>query len=982
MISRRALLLSASVGLLAVQSKDVLSWPVHGLPAVPTGRSLLNFGGVSTLGDNVVFKNLFKSVNWSNNNAAGHADANGYLIDNSFTPFTGNMQVPSTYTGKYKLQWTGTAPRLQFQGYPVTIYSGTSFVVGGASFVGNNIVFFGTNGLIEFDLSMLVTGAISGTGGAVRLTVPIATAHATDKIFVQNVGGVTGASGWFNYTVFDSTHIELTGSTFGGTYTSGGSVTFAPVAMVMQWQTTDAPSGYSNLILVRSSAPYTGDLAAVVGGVATDQFNDDYLSYIRTMNPLCLRFMDQAGINNSNYSRSTDPNPTAAISYATPQWPPRLWAHNNGSGVGVISGTNTLTCAGCDETTGSFVDGEKVQGVVTNATTSLAVTGASAGASNGTGGNYIRLQMADTSSLSNGQRVEVVGYNANLGQNINLFQNGSGVWTITVIDSTHIDLISSFGGTVSVFVNAWSAGGQVFIGTLNVAGRGPKLIIAPGGDRLMTAISANTPCTFIYDALLDGWMIYQSGLGAGSSAGLSLEMRVALCNKLNKHYWHNLPHLYATDATALTTLNSVATEVAYIRDNLNSNLRCYFEVYSNEVWNQSFVQAQWGFRRGACYGFTFTNYSYNALQFRLFAQQITTTWGARGGLHCVAAASYQGVTTAITQTYLFNGTDLNGTSFPLYASAGYLNYDTAPNRPIDLCSDISYAPYYQGAVLGLTGATTSGMTTKDVTDLTGAADNWAGTGGGTQADALTWIDNDTRQGTTKTNAIGSISGGNTFNVTAHGLTNGTQVVFTLAAGASLYAGLSLNTRYYVVGAATNSYQVSATFNGSSISISGGSGTVYCGALGTQTLLYGQVNSVVSFATVAASYSPTKGIICYEGAYQATTATAAQCTTLGISTSYGATSGSGTRVIGGTIWNLLIGWKISTTFKATVKKQFDDQVSAYAGTVPGWYTNGQANAGLSNDPWSILQTDLYGLPQTLLGQPLYFQSYDAMQQFNQ
>lgn len=69
-----------------------------------------------------------------------------------------------------------------------------------------------------------VSGAVSN-GGLVRLTVASnAILQTGDRVTVASVGGVTGASGPFTITVINSTTIDLQGSTFGGTYTSGGTV--------------------------------------------------------------------------------------------------------------------------------------------------------------------------------------------------------------------------------------------------------------------------------------------------------------------------------------------------------------------------------------------------------------------------------------------------------------------------------------------------------------------------------------------------------------------------------------------------------------------------------------------------------------------------------------------------------------------------------------------------------------------------------------
>jgi hypothetical protein len=67
-----------------------------------------------------------------------------------------------------------------------------------------------------------VTGAVSGTGSRIRLTV---TAHGFDtgqQVTVAAVGGVPAATGQWTVVVVTANTIELAGSTFSGGYTSGG----------------------------------------------------------------------------------------------------------------------------------------------------------------------------------------------------------------------------------------------------------------------------------------------------------------------------------------------------------------------------------------------------------------------------------------------------------------------------------------------------------------------------------------------------------------------------------------------------------------------------------------------------------------------------------------------------------------------------------------------------------------------------------------
>jgi hypothetical protein len=70
--------------------------------------------------------------------------------------------------------------------------------------------------------SFTVTGCVSN-GGLCRVTAVAHGLKENDDIYITAVGGVTGAEGNFRINVIDPNTFDLEGSTFGGTYTSGGS---------------------------------------------------------------------------------------------------------------------------------------------------------------------------------------------------------------------------------------------------------------------------------------------------------------------------------------------------------------------------------------------------------------------------------------------------------------------------------------------------------------------------------------------------------------------------------------------------------------------------------------------------------------------------------------------------------------------------------------------------------------------------------------
>lgn len=73
--------------------------------------------------------------------------------------------------------------------------------------------------------ALSVTGAANNGSGAIRLTVAsTATLSTGMTVTVKNVGGVSNATGKWSITVVSSTTLDLVGSTWSGTYTSGGTI--------------------------------------------------------------------------------------------------------------------------------------------------------------------------------------------------------------------------------------------------------------------------------------------------------------------------------------------------------------------------------------------------------------------------------------------------------------------------------------------------------------------------------------------------------------------------------------------------------------------------------------------------------------------------------------------------------------------------------------------------------------------------------------
>ena len=363
--------------------------------------------------------------------------------------------------------------------------------------------------------------------------------------------------------------------------------------------------------------------------------------------------------------------------------------------------------------------------------TGLAIT---AVANNGSG--KVRLTMPSTATLSTNQ---IVGVNS----------GWMGVYKITVIDSTHVDLATTYPfGASSDFVGhtEWTAspgftpvrnsGGTSFAylstATINVGSRGAKLIIGNGGVTVPTGGIATTGggadsgvSTWIYDAALDAVVMAPGGLYCPPP----VSSLAKLANACNKNIW------YPTGV--LSSSSFVQSQITEAATYLNSNLTLYVQ-WSNETWNSQFTQYYYTWQLGQALGFAYgvagatqLNYTATGLRTLQCMQAATTAWSNAGRvtakLQRVISAQLVGSTSNF-QTYLLNGNDLSAPN------------NSSPNRPIDNADVLTYANYWQGTLINNQYQGTSGQ----YASMTTAADNYASGVPASITSALNWIDGDFR----------------------------------------------------------------------------------------------------------------------------------------------------------------------------------------------------------------------------------------------
>lgn len=589
-------------------------------------------------------------------------------------------------------------------------------------------------------------------------------------------------------------------------------------------------------------------------------FNPDFINLLTSLNPKVLRLMDWSSVNGSLISLHDYRHPVDAFSYRVARWDPRAWA-----GTATLS-SNAYTCSatpsGFD---GTLVHGATVQAQIEassgNSGNQLAV---SATANNGSG--LIRATLADTSSLTTGQRVAFSEANSG-------YANGAGVWTITVIDSTHVDFQGSVFGS--------NTAGTLSTTTFSCNGSAAKLICSTSG---VATLAANALCTFIYDSILDAWRVVARGMGTNSEAGaVPVELQVALCNELGVDYHSNFPFNY-TDA-------SVQDHAEYVRDNLNPGLTAYYE-YSNEIWNTgaAFTQTNQANFTGLNLGFLTANgravYGWYGLRVRQIMGIITTVYAAQSKTNYKRVLAFQAFgNTTNTKTYRLDGTDLVTGNAKYNAWTGSVSYNSFPDRPIDYCDAISYATYFQGGVVNHGNYAATGT----YTELTAAADDYESGDPGLMSDALDWMDSDLRTGT-------STVSGNTL-----------QTI-----------GVLNSTIYPAWEGVADDYDAQRE----------GAGMAKL------------------------------GVIAYEGGYEGEAPTTAQCTTIGISTSY-ATS----------VAAMIEAYKNDVRFLWACADQLEQHAAAHSArssVVPAWF----ALQGASD--WSMLPGATGTTP---------YQSYHAHRLYN-
>ena len=281
-----------------------------------------------------------------------------------------------------------------------------------------------------------VSADANNGSGLIRLTVGNTSGIATGSVVViAGVTGLTEANGTWTVTVIDSTHIDLQGSAFPSTtvtgvanngsglirlgvtssayFTTGDSITVASVGGIAEadgtWTATvvdsthidlqssafynttvtgaaNNGSGHIRLAVVSTTGVTTGDSVTVAGVVGTTEANGNW-----TVTVIDLTHID--------LQTSTFTNAYVSGGTVNAHW-----------------------------TSGGTVVGHYVSGGTVNLN-----------------GSPVRITVGSTTGISTGNNIEIGGTTSavSLVNSLYVAVTINGVWAVTVIDGTHLDLLSS-----------------------------------------------------------------------------------------------------------------------------------------------------------------------------------------------------------------------------------------------------------------------------------------------------------------------------------------------------------------------------------------------------------------------------------------------------------------------------------------------------------------------------------------------------------
>ena len=543
-------------------------------------------------------------------------------------------------------------------------------------------------------------------------------------------------------------------------------------------------------------------------------------------------------------------------------------------------------------------------------------------------------------------------------------------------------------GSYTNMPGTWTDG-EVFIGyvqntnssttvTLDVGGRGPKNIISRAAAAIVNTGTGSSrintgAATFRYDGVLDA-VLYSPNLYQVSAPW---EAQIQLANLVNTGIWFTLPYQCTDDyVTQLATLAKNSVEKI-----------SYYE-YSNEVWQNTWSQTGWCIARGAACGWPDGGnqraYGWYGLRTAImFKDLIPAVYGSDLATKARRVHAYQGGGFLSIVSDRFNGTMLTTGNATYNAISGSRNFNTFPDRPVDLADIISYAPYTGGTHFCRGDDIVQTTGTRHLPFFQTLCDEWTL---GNTATVYSMIDSDIRD--LRANIMTVTASGTTFSTgaTPHLLAVNDGVYFD-ATGGTGYSGVNLRRSYNVTSVPTSTtFTVQAYVNGNNSGVS----NTNAGTAGTGTMNVGQCGRNILFTLdwfpyfaeyTAASYDAQRaggGLAplradWYEGNLEPKGPSQTNLDAIAIPALSGYTNAQAATIIA----DALDGWRFDASAKATMKTYYE----AMSGRDPDFWSYGWSHSFFTSQ-LVLPGPGLYGMTSGPLPTDTPYQTYYGFKEFNE
>ncbi|HUD11308.1 MAG TPA: hypothetical protein VMS08_02780 [Candidatus Saccharimonadia bacterium] len=738
----------------------------HGGSSTSTGQSVLNL----TTNDQP-YMNYFKQSNPLNSATASYAfpgilSADGYPASApsaslSFGTFLPDYpQAPASGTGShYTLAMNGTGALDIHLWTSLIVYSGgTSLGLGGATGTIQNPSTFVASGAssvataAEVAFGAQITAISNNGSGGVRLTISgINVLNSGQTIIIQGLTSTFAyANGVWTTTTFTNTTVDLVGSTVAATGSTGGGELIVPVlGGVFGAFPTTGTYGSGSTQMNSLVICETGDYAAILAG---NQIRPSYITQVANINPRYIRFMqmsDAIGSLSTNYTyRAHSTNFTyQGNTYVSAYW---------GGTATNTADAFTVSNPTASPASGAYTDGEVVQFFVNSANTTSVPTlqlGSRPVAKlydsfatpeiitfSGTPISGHVIAITFTGSYFSGGHYTysytVTSGDASGGSNTLMKSVQNGLAADATLSAANYNFQSSnINSVLWIGYNVNAGSGTTFSYTVTGSGSPEVLTFGTVG---IGALAQNTTVHAAYSKVMGGFLT-----GGAPILGISLEVISEFANRANVGAWYNVPYLYSTASAQSFGAQAASTT--------NSNIPVVFEI-SNEVWNNGAGNSKYlSLNLGLSLGFPNTQYyeAFQGLVQRWLMPSFQTGWtGTRSRSQMVGVYPiqlYYGTFSGLANQG-FNGASLVTTNTTYAALGGPggtsgTNYNTSPNRPLDLSDAVSPANYYVGAAIQDDVNNWAGQSITGYTNILQAGQDFAAGGSGV-ATAFTLIDND------------------------------------------------------------------------------------------------------------------------------------------------------------------------------------------------------------------------------------------------